>query len=130
MYIYEHNCICCDKINLYIYYIIYVILEKNWNHSTHNKILLQFQFEETLWLDWSPKDMKILFLLYLVFYQVEYHFYSECLSHSNLTMVSANAANAAMSVLGIEACSFQSLRREFFAHLASQASQGLLRRSQ
>lgn len=35
-------------------------------------------------------------------------------------------ANAAMSVLGIEACSFRGLRREFFIHLASQTSLGML----
>ena len=35
-------------------------------------------------------------------------------------------SNAAMSVLGIEACSFRGLRREFFIHLASQTSLGLL----
>ena len=35
-------------------------------------------------------------------------------------------SNAAMSVLGIEACSFRGLRREFFVHLASQTSLGLL----
>ena len=34
-------------------------------------------------------------------------------------------ANAAMSILGIEACSF-GLRRAFFIHLASQTSLGLL----
>ena len=36
------------------------------------------------------------------------------------------AANAAMSMLGIEACSFRGLRREFLVHLASQTSLGLL----
>ena len=35
-------------------------------------------------------------------------------------------SNAAMSVLGIEACNFRGLRREFFVHLASQTSLGLL----
>lgn len=35
-------------------------------------------------------------------------------------------ANAAMSMLGIEACSFRGMRREFFIHLASQTSLGLL----
>lgn len=35
-------------------------------------------------------------------------------------------ANAAMSVLGIEACSFRGMRREFFVHLASQTSLGLM----
>ena len=35
-------------------------------------------------------------------------------------------ANAAMSVLGIEACSFRGTRREFFVHLASQTSLGLM----
>ena len=35
-------------------------------------------------------------------------------------------ANAAMSVLGIEACSFLGMRREFFVHLASQTSLGLM----
>lgn len=34
-------------------------------------------------------------------------------------------ANAAMSVIGIEACSFRGIRREFFVHLASQTSLGL-----
>ena len=35
-------------------------------------------------------------------------------------------ANAAMSVLGIEACTFRGTRREFFVHLASQTSLGLM----
>ena len=35
-------------------------------------------------------------------------------------------ANAAMSVAGIEACSFRGMRREFFVHLASLTSLGLL----
>ena len=35
-------------------------------------------------------------------------------------------ANAAMSILGIEAGSFRGLYREFFIHLASQTSLGLL----
>ena len=35
-------------------------------------------------------------------------------------------ANAAMSVLGIEACSFRGMRREFFVYLASQTSLGLM----
>ena len=35
-------------------------------------------------------------------------------------------ANAAMSVLGIEACSFRGMRREFFIHLASQSSLGMM----
>ena len=35
-------------------------------------------------------------------------------------------ANAAMSSLGIEACSFRGTRREFFVHLASQTSLGLM----
>jgi len=35
-------------------------------------------------------------------------------------------ANAAMSVLGIEACSFRVMRREYFVHLASQTSLGLM----
>lgn len=35
-------------------------------------------------------------------------------------------ANAAMSMLGIEACSFRGVRREFFVHLASQTSLGLM----
>lgn len=35
-------------------------------------------------------------------------------------------ANAAMSVLGIEACTFRGMRREFFVHLASQTSLGLM----
>lgn len=35
-------------------------------------------------------------------------------------------ANAAMSVLGIEACSFRGMRREYFVHLASQTSLGLM----
>ena len=34
-------------------------------------------------------------------------------------------ANAAMSVLGIEACNFRGMRREYFIHLASQTSLGL-----
>lgn len=35
-------------------------------------------------------------------------------------------ANAAMSPLGIEACSFRGMRREYFVHLASQTSLGLM----
>lgn len=35
-------------------------------------------------------------------------------------------ANAAMSVLGIEACSFRGMRREYFIHLASKTSLGLM----
>ena len=35
-------------------------------------------------------------------------------------------ANAAMSALGIEACSFRGTRREYFVHLASQTSLGLM----
>ena len=35
-------------------------------------------------------------------------------------------ANAAMSVLGIEACTFRGTRREYFIHLASQTSLGLM----
>ena len=35
-------------------------------------------------------------------------------------------ANAAMSVAGIEACSFRGMRREFFVYLASQTSLGLM----
>ena len=35
-------------------------------------------------------------------------------------------ANAAMSVLGIEACSFRGMRREYFVHLATQTSLGLM----
>lgn len=35
-------------------------------------------------------------------------------------------ANAAMSVLGIESCSFRGMRREYFVHLASQTSLGLM----
>ena len=35
-------------------------------------------------------------------------------------------ANAAMSIAGIEACSFRGMRREYFVHLASLTSLGLL----
>lgn len=35
-------------------------------------------------------------------------------------------ANAAMSVVGIEACMFRGMRREYFVHLASQTSLGLM----
>ena len=35
-------------------------------------------------------------------------------------------ANAAMSVVGIEACSFTGMHRELFVHLASQTSFGLM----
>lgn len=35
-------------------------------------------------------------------------------------------ANAAMSILGIEACTFRGTRREFFLHLASQTTLGLM----
>lgn len=35
-------------------------------------------------------------------------------------------ANAAMIVLGIEACTFRGMRREYFVHLASQTSLGLM----
>ena len=35
-------------------------------------------------------------------------------------------ANAAMSALGIEACSFRGMRREYFIHLAAQTSLGLI----
>ena len=35
-------------------------------------------------------------------------------------------ANAAMSALGIEACSFRGTRCEYFVHLASQTSLGLI----
>ena len=35
-------------------------------------------------------------------------------------------ANAAMSILGIEACSFRGMRREYFVHLAAQTSLGLM----
>lgn len=35
-------------------------------------------------------------------------------------------ANAAMSPLGIEACTFRGTRREYFVHLASQTSLGLM----
>ena len=35
-------------------------------------------------------------------------------------------ANAAMSVAGIEACSFRGTRREYFVHLAARTSLGLL----
>lgn len=35
-------------------------------------------------------------------------------------------ANAAMSPLGIEACSFRGTRREYFVHLASQTLLGLM----
>ena len=35
-------------------------------------------------------------------------------------------ANAALSVLGIEACTFRGMRREYFGHLASQTSLGLM----
>ena len=36
-------------------------------------------------------------------------------------------ASAAMSILGIEACTFRGMRREFFGHLASQTSLGLIK---
>ena len=35
-------------------------------------------------------------------------------------------AKAALSVLGIEACTFNGVRREFLIHLASQSSLGLM----
>ena len=35
-------------------------------------------------------------------------------------------ANAAMSVLGIEACTFRGTKREYFIHLAFQTSLGLM----
>ena len=35
-------------------------------------------------------------------------------------------ANAAMSILGIEACTFRGMTREYFMHLASQTSLGLM----
>jgi len=35
-------------------------------------------------------------------------------------------ANAAMSVLGIESCTFRGMRREYFGHLAAQTTFGLM----
>jgi hypothetical protein len=35
-------------------------------------------------------------------------------------------ANAALSVIGMEACSFRGMRREYFVHLASKTSLGLM----
>lgn len=44
----------------------------------------------------------------------------------NVHVGKTTVLNAVISVLGIEACSFRGFRREFFIHLASQTSLGLL----
>ena len=41
-------------------------------------------------------------------------------------LVKTTIANAAMSIAGIEVCSFRGMRREFFVHLASQTSLELM----
>ena len=46
--------------------------------------------------------------------------------HGEPDMGKTTIANAAMSVLGIEACTFRGTRREYFIHLASQTSLGLM----